>query len=78
MTPFTNPARADDLKLSHWCLERDANKGMFSTLTVSIRDDIHHCAAYSFVKFNKASDVPTYTDADYKTYLEHPEWTREV
>ena len=61
-TPFQNGARSDDLTLSHWVRGFKPVEGP---------------SPYRFEAFNKKVDVVSYTDEEYTTYLEKPEWTRE-
>ena len=61
-TPFTNGARKDGLVLSHWTC---------GTQTTAV--DV----PYRFESFNKQPDIISYTDEEYTTYLEKPDWTKE-
>ena len=61
-TPFRNAARKDNLELEHW------TKGVQTEGEQSWS---------GFASFDRHVDVTTYTDAEYQTYLDRPDWTRE-
>lgn len=61
LTSFRNGARSDDLALSHW------TRGVQTTSTER---------AYRFEAFNKHADVISYSEEEYATYLEKPNWTK--
>ncbi|KAG8937080.1 swr complex subunit [Tulasnella sp. 419] len=59
---FTNPARNDGLKLSHWVKARPGQQEQ----------------EYPFAKYNKNPPVAyDYSMDEYNKYLEDPDWTRE-
>lgn len=60
-TPFKNGARADELILKHW------TRGVQTAPTEQ---------AYRFEAFNKHADVISYSDEEYATYLERPDWSK--
>lgn len=65
-TPFRNAARADALELEHW------------TRGVQTDDADDGSRKWSgFASFDKHADIASYTDAEYATYLDRPDWTRE-
>jgi len=69
--PFANPARGDDLQLSHWvkCYTSVAN----NIKTIPEEQD-----GYTFAKYNKKPNVLRYNDEEWKSLVKANDgWTRE-
>ena len=79
MTPFTNPARSDDLVLRHWVRKSgpsdpalvDSKEGQEGEAKVKM--DVS-----SFAKYNVKAQCPKrYTDEQYNQLLQSDDWSRE-
>ncbi|GAM87298.1 hypothetical protein ANO11243_053200 [Dothideomycetidae sp. 11243] len=81
-TPFTNEARNDDLKLSHWQRKKllkseSTTEANADAVTSEQESEKATTKPYQFAKYNVHSDVPTYTDEVYEEHLKDDDWTKD-